>query len=82
MIQEAVTEDATLEGVRQMIADVFQTEEARKVICPNCSIEHKILAPDVKAQVMTMISLLEQSEGKAGSEPKSETVVVIERLER
>ena len=82
MIAQAVTEDATLDGVRQMIADVFQTEAARKVQCPSCGVEHKVMAPDVKAQVSTLIDLLEQAEGKAGAEPQSEATVIIERAAR
>lgn len=82
MIQEAVTEDATLEGVRQMIADVFQTEQARKVVCPNCGVEHKILAPDVKTQVSTLIDLLSEAEGKAAAAPTPDVTVIIERPSR
>jgi hypothetical protein len=82
MIAQAVTADATIEQVEQLIADVFQTTKARKVECPNCHTEHRIQAPDVRAQVQTLIDLLEQAEGRAGAEPQVDTVVIIERPPR
>ena len=79
LIREAVTEDATLESVRQMIADAFATAQATKVSCPECSHRFVAAVPDVVRQVQTMISLLEQSEGKAEQKPSEATTVVVVR---
>ncbi len=81
-IQQAVHEDATLEGVRQLIADVFATEQARKVTCPDCSTEFRAPLPDVKAQLQALVELIEQSEGRAAGAPTPDTIVVIERPPR
>lgn len=82
MIQQAVTEDATLDGVRQLIADVFASTKARKITCPECGVEFRANLPDVKAEVELMISLLEQSEGKASTEQVEAAHVTIVRPPR
>jgi hypothetical protein len=82
MIAEAVTEDATIESVRQVIADVFATEKARMIVCPDCGSEFKTPLPDIKAQVDALISLLEQAEGKAESKPQEATSITIVRPPR
>lgn len=80
LIREAVTEDATLESVRQMVADAFSAANATKIMCP-CGCEHRFVAavPDISRQVQTMISLLEQSEGKAEQKPTEATTVIVVR---
>lgn len=82
MIAEAVAEDASIDQVRQLIADIFATSDARKVECPNCGTEFRTPIPDVKAQVAAMIDLLEQAEGKAEQKPTEATTVIIERPPR
>ena len=81
-IAAALAEDSSLESVRQLVADVFGTEAARKVTCPGCKTAFRAPLPDVKAQVQTLIDLLEQSEGKAASQPQPDLMVIVERPPR
>ena len=81
-IQQAVHEDATLDGIRQLIADVFATEQARKVSCPDCGTEFRAPLPDVKAQLASLVELVEQTEGRAAGAPTPELQIVIERFPR
>lgn len=82
MIAKAVATDSSFEQVEQLVADVFTTSKARKIACPECGVEFRAALPDVKAQVDTLISLLEQAEGKASSEQLEATTVTIVRPPR
>lgn len=82
MIAKAVATDSSFEQVEQLVADVFTTSKARKIACPECGVEFRAALPDVKAQVDTLIALLEQSEGRAPTEQTTATTVIIERPPR
>jgi hypothetical protein len=81
-ITEALATDSTREHLEQLFADIFATEKARLVNCPECGADFKPKLPDLPAQVSMIVTLMEQGEGKASTEPQADTVVVIERPAR
>lgn len=79
LLAQVLEEDATLDGIRLAVMDAIGAETIRQVVCPDCQSKFRAPVPDVKKQVDTIISLLEQNEGKATERPPDALTVIIER---
>ncbi len=80
IIGDVANEEATVDRVRQIVHDALDTEQARKVDCPECGTSFRVKMPDTKKQLEAAIQVLEQVEGKAAqAQVESGTTVVIQR---
>ncbi len=80
IIGDVANEEATVDRVRQIVHDALDTEQARKVTCPECATEFRVRMPDTKKQLEAAIQVLEQVEGKAAqASVETGTTVVIQR---
>ncbi len=65
IIGDVANEQATVDRVRQIVHDALDTEQARKVDCPECGTSFRVKMPDTKKQLEAAIQVLEQVEGRA-----------------
>ncbi len=65
IIGDVANEEATVDRVRQIVHDALDTEQARKVDCPECGTSFRVRMPDTKKQLEAAIQVLEQVEGRA-----------------
>ncbi len=80
IIGDVANEEATVDRVRQIVHDALDTEQARKVDCPECGTSFRVKMPDTKKQLEAAIQVLEQVEGKAmQAQAETGTTVVINR---
>lgn len=78
-LSDVMDEATTLDRVRQIVHDALDSETARKVECPECGTSFRAKQPDLKKQVDTLISLLEQKEGRPNMAAPEGTVVIVTR---
>ncbi len=82
LVSEAVTEGYTKQDVADIIEAAKGAVTKASAECPECGHEMRVQVPDFKKQLETLISLLEQAEGKAEQAKPEATQVIIERPAR
>jgi hypothetical protein len=79
IIGDALTEGITPERVKAIVDAAFASEVESTAVCPDCGVAMKVKMPDLKKQVETMVSLLDQAEGRPGQNQPEATTVIVER---
>lgn len=79
LLSQVMDEEATIEGIRELVREGIGATTVRQVECPSCGEKFRAKVPDTKKAADTLIAFLEQKEGKAGERPPSELSIVIER---
>lgn len=82
LLAEAVSEGYGKQYIVDLIEAAKGSETRAAAECPECGHTMRVVVPDVKKQLDTLIALLEQGEGKASQAMPEATSIVIERLER
>lgn len=79
VIGDAIAEGVTPERVKGIIDTAFGSEVDAAAVCPECGAGMKVKIPDLKKQVDTLVSLLEQAEGRPSQNQPEATTIIVER---
>jgi hypothetical protein len=79
MLGQVMEETATLDAVRALVQQTMSETHRPTVHCPECGNEFRPPVGDLKKRLDSVISLLEQVEGKAGAMPPASTLITILR---
>jgi hypothetical protein len=79
VIGDAIAEGVTPERVKGIIDTAFGSEVVASAVCEECGGAMKVKIPDLKKQVDTLVSLLEQAEGRPSQNQPEATTIIIER---
>lgn len=79
MLAAVMEEEATLDNVRKLVMETMNESHRPTVHCPECGNEFRPPVGDLKKRLDSVISLLEQVEGKAGAMPPASTLITVLR---
>lgn len=79
VIGDALAAGVTPERVKALVDASFESELTATAVCEGCGGAMKVRIPDLKKQVESLVSLLEQAEGRPAANQPEATTVVIER---
>lgn len=79
IIGDALTEGVTPARVKALVDASFESELTATAVCEDCGGAMKVKIPDLKKQVESLVSLLEQAEGRPAANQPEATRIFIER---
>jgi hypothetical protein len=79
VIADALAEGVTPDRVKALVDASFASELTATAVCEDCGGAMKVKIPDLKKQVESMVSLLEQAEGRPAANQPEATTVIVER---